>query len=125
MIADALDSADEGIEPEHLSADALDFEVRDIHDDLDEPAVAPAQQPAVTLATAAELHDVARQAAPSISPDEFAHGMVVRHPEYGLGKIIALSGTGLRRVATVAFASTAGQKKFVLSQSVLRPVKTQ
>ncbi len=49
--------------------------------------------------------------------------MVVRHPEYGLGKIIALSGAGPRRVATVAFASSAGQKKFVLSQSQLRPVK--
>ena len=34
MIADALDAADEGIEPEHLDADALDFEVRDIHDDV-------------------------------------------------------------------------------------------
>ena len=65
-----------------------------------------------------------RATAAPISPDDFAHGMVVRHPEYGLGKIIALSGAGLRRVATVAFASSAGQKKFVLSQSQLRPVKT-
>ncbi len=31
---------------------------------------------------------------PAVSPDEFHHGMVVRHPQYGLGKIIALSGNG-------------------------------
>ena len=50
--------------------------------------------------------------------------MVVRHPQYGLGKIVALSGSGDRRTATVAFASTAGEKKFVLVQSPLRPAKT-
>ena len=49
--------------------------------------------------------------------------MVVRHPEYGLGKVVALSGSGARRSATVAFASSAGQKKFMLAQSDLRPVK--
>ncbi|HEY1785174.1 MAG TPA: 3'-5' exonuclease, partial [Pirellulales bacterium] len=133
MIADALDAADEGFEPEHLSADALDFEVHDIHADVEHLADSspssddsPERQPVMTtLATAAELHDVAPRAIAPVSPDEFAHGMVVRHPEYGLGKIIALSGAGPRRVATVAFASSAGQKKFVLSQSQLRPVNSR
>ncbi len=50
--------------------------------------------------------------------------MVVRHPEYGLGKIVALSGSRDRRTATVAFASAAGEKKFVLAKSKLRPAKT-
>jgi DNA helicase-2/ATP-dependent DNA helicase PcrA len=53
----------------------------------------------------------------------FQQGMVVTHPEYGLGKIIALSGAGQNRRATVAFASTAGQKTFVLAKSPLRPAK--
>ena len=39
-----------------------------------------------------------------------------------IGKIMALSGAGARRVATVAFP-TAGQKKFILANSALRPVK--
>jgi DNA helicase-2/ATP-dependent DNA helicase PcrA len=46
--------------------------------------------------------------------------MVVTHPEYGLGKVVALSGARDQRRATVAFA-TAGQKTFVLSMSPLRP----
>jgi hypothetical protein len=80
------------------------------------------------LTTAAEL--AARNAdakqspsAPTqqISPEIFHQGMVVQHPVYGLGKIIALSGGGAKRKATVMFASGAGEKHFVLSQSPLRP----
>jgi DNA helicase-2/ATP-dependent DNA helicase PcrA len=74
-----------------------------------------------SLVTAAQL--ASRDASASgLSPEVFHQGMVVLHPEYGLGKVIALSGSGLRRTATVAFAS-AGQKKFVLAQSALRPVR--
>jgi DNA helicase-2/ATP-dependent DNA helicase PcrA len=49
--------------------------------------------------------------------------MLVQHPEYGLGKIIALSGNGPKRTATVAFATGAGQKRFILVHSKLRPAK--
>ncbi|HWB09073.1 MAG TPA: UvrD-helicase domain-containing protein [Pirellulales bacterium] len=73
-----------------------------------------------TLMTAAELA-VPQQTSTGLSPELFHQGMVVRHPEYGLGKIIALSGSGIRRTATVAFASS-GEKKFVLAQSPLRPM---
>jgi len=76
------------------------------------------------VVTAAELSgEASKQAepdAPQYSPDDFHHGMAVIHPVYQLGKIVALSGSGPRRTATVAFA-TAGQKKFVLSSSKLRP----
>jgi DNA helicase-2/ATP-dependent DNA helicase PcrA len=86
------------------------------------------QRPAAALAsrvtTAAELANEPAAEAISISPDMFHQGMVVRHPEYGLGKIVALSGQGGRRSATVAFASAAGQKKFVLAHSALRPAKS-
>ena len=47
--------------------------------------------------------------------------MIVRHPAHGLGRIIALSGSGSRRKATVVFHG--GTMKFVLSQSPLRPVR--
>jgi DNA helicase II / ATP-dependent DNA helicase PcrA len=122
-MVDAFEAAGEGVEPEHLAEDALEFNVYDIHEDVPAQAESPAARPAIALATASELGAAQAPMAPAVSPDEFAHGMVVRHPQYGLGKIIALSGAGPRRVATVAFASSAGQKKFVLSQSQLRPVK--
>ncbi len=106
-LVDALDAAGEGVEPEHLSDDALEFNVYDIHEDAaPQPESPAARQPAIALATASELGEAQAPVAPAVSPDEFAHGMVVRHPQYGLGKIIALSGTGPRRVATVAFASS-------------------
>jgi DNA helicase-2/ATP-dependent DNA helicase PcrA len=57
------------------------------------------------------------------SPDAFHHGMLVRHPDYGLGKILALSGTGVKRTATVAFAQGAGEKRFILVHSKLQPAK--
>jgi DNA helicase-2/ATP-dependent DNA helicase PcrA len=48
--------------------------------------------------------------------------MTVIHPEYGLGKIAALSGAGVKRTATVNFCTGAGVKKFRLAHSPLRPV---
>jgi DNA helicase-2/ATP-dependent DNA helicase PcrA len=75
------------------------------------------------LSTAAELAGQPSPTVESLSPEVFHQGMIVRHPEYGLGKIVALSGIGPRRVATVAFASRAGEKKFMLRQSPLRPAK--
>jgi len=36
---------------------------------------------------------------------------------------VALSGSSSRRTATVAFASGAGEKKFVLGSSKIRPAK--
>jgi len=57
----------------------------------------------------------------AVSPDAFHLGMVVTHPKHGLGKIVALSGEGKNRRATINFAS-AGQKKYVLAKSPLRPL---
>jgi len=76
--------------------------------------------PAVT--TAAEL---AGSALPSSthSPDAFVHGMRVRHPEYGVGRVIALSHEGAFRGATVQFNDASiGQRRFVLAHSRLEPV---
>jgi DNA helicase-2/ATP-dependent DNA helicase PcrA len=84
---------------------------------------------AATIKTAATLsrekgHDEDRAAAeplPRVSPDVFKQGMTVTHPEYGPGKIVALSGVGKNRRATIQFA-TVGQKKIILAHSAVRPV---
>ncbi|HWA99454.1 MAG TPA: UvrD-helicase domain-containing protein [Pirellulales bacterium] len=101
-------------------ADAMEFDPRKL--EATEPAAAPA--PSLGgLKTAAEMVAGGAAALPAVSPEEFFAGMLVRHPEYGLGKIVALSGQRANRKATVAFTSSAGQRTFVLAQSPLRPVK--
>ncbi|MEM6330719.1 MAG: UvrD-helicase domain-containing protein [Planctomycetota bacterium] len=92
----------------------------------DTPAVEAS--PALTVAaasvtTAAALlgDDQPRPAAAKrVDPDTFALGMAVTHPEFGLGKIVTLSGAGKQRKATVRFA-TAGERRFVLVHSPLQP----
>jgi DNA helicase-2/ATP-dependent DNA helicase PcrA len=59
---------------------------------------------------------------PRVSPDVFRQGMAVVHPEFGPGKIVALSGLGKNRRATVQFATTE-PRKFVLVHSPLRPAR--
>jgi ATP-dependent DNA helicase UvrD/PcrA len=87
---------------------------------------ASATKPAIgPLTTAAELHRPGKRDTARVEPEVFHQGMVVRHPEYGLGKIVALSGSGERRMAAVLFASDAGEKNFVLAKSPLRPAKSQ
>ncbi len=54
--------------------------------------------------------------------NDFKAQMVVRHPQYGLGKIVAVSGNGRLRRATVRFASEAGEKRFVIANSPLELV---
>jgi DNA helicase-2/ATP-dependent DNA helicase PcrA len=63
------------------------------------------------------------EAVSSVSPDVFERGMLVKHPHYGLGKVIDLSGTGPKRTATVLFATGGGEKKFILAHSQLLPAK--
>ena len=72
------------------------------------------------MTTAAELAGNTKETQERVSPEVFAQGMAVVHPEHGLGKVVALSGSGKNRRATVRFA-TAGEKRFVLAHSPLRP----
>ena len=83
----------------------------------------------VGLTTAAELTeamdvDNASNPLERISPDAFRLSMVVKHPEHGLGKIIALSGKGPKRRATVQFFQEAQHRKFILIHSPIRPVES-
>ncbi len=94
-----------------------------------EPALSRTRpEPQTRAAPAAELTTAAELAAggtpsPPVSPDVFRQGMLVLHPSCGLGRVVALSGAGASRKATVDFGSHGGQKKYVLSKSPLRPVK--
>ncbi|MEM8866133.1 MAG: UvrD-helicase domain-containing protein [Planctomycetota bacterium] len=104
----------------------------DLADEATEPSPTASNQPwkveAASMTTAAALLDDSAPnyrasesaQAPRIDPDDFALGMAVNHPEYGLGKIIALSGAGKVRKATVRFV-TAGEHRFVLAYSPLKP----
>ena len=92
-----------------------------------EPNPAFREGPPPRLTTAAALAETetasgdrpATVVRPPTNPDLFLQGMLVQHPEYGLGKILAASGTGVKRSVTVAFVSGAGQKKFLLIHSPL------
>jgi hypothetical protein len=116
---------------DHASTDAhdgVDFSPDDLEFPPRGPAAAPAAAFPAGLTTAAELvarsespTAVAVEAMPRISPEAFHQGMIVIHPSYGPGKIIALSGSGPKRKATVMFASGAGEKHFLLVHSPLRP----
>jgi ATP-dependent DNA helicase UvrD/PcrA len=79
---------------------------------------------AITTAAALERDpaEARAPALPRISPDLFQQGMTVTHPEYGPGKIVALSGNGKNRRAIIQFA-TVGEKKIILAHSLLRPAR--
>jgi DNA helicase-2/ATP-dependent DNA helicase PcrA len=101
----------------------LESEAFAVESNAKQPAQKPVASSAVT--TAAALVVGQKQppkrgsAEPAVSPDLFIQGMAVVHPVHGLGKIVALSGAGKNRRATVRFA-TAGQKRFVIAHSPLR-----
>jgi DNA helicase-2/ATP-dependent DNA helicase PcrA len=55
------------------------------------------------------------------APDAWREGMLVSHPQYGLGRVVALDGVGQNRKATVEFPGS-GKRKFVLRSAPLQPV---
>ncbi len=74
------------------------------------------------LVTAADLYN--EQMRPKVDIQKFHQGMTVEHPTYGPGEIIALSGVGPKRIASVRFYESPGEeKKFRLLFSELRPTK--
>ncbi|MDD4269472.1 MAG: 3'-5' exonuclease [Pirellulales bacterium] len=85
------------------------------------PAATFRSRPSIRLTTAAELAGDA--ALPTVAPDEFTQDMIVRHNQFGLGRIAALSGSGATRTATVDFIAPPERRRFVLSKGELRPLK--
>lgn len=61
---------------------------------------------------------------PAISPDDFVEGMIVNHPECGLGRIITLTGKNEKRTASVQFFDTPRVRQYVLAFSKLTPVRS-
>jgi len=114
------------MESEDVAATALSL-MEPFYEDVAPPrrrAAAPAASRTATalrLTTAAELAN-GGPLEPT-APDQFHQGMLVRHPDLGLGRVVALSGSGQKRKATVHFTSGGGQMKFLIAQSPLRPVK--
>ncbi len=86
---------------------------------------APPPSIAAPIMTAAQMLGGASNAPVDPSrTDNFREGMVVKHPVHGLGKIVALSGLGVKRLATVQFFSSPRPAKFFLAHSQLQPVQS-
>ncbi len=67
--------------------------------------------------TGAEL--LARQESEPPGPS-FAVGMMVRHPRYGTGKVLSVSGAGRRQTVSVRFETGDREETFVAARSPLR-----
>lgn len=121
IAGDLADAAD----ADSLPDDAMDFDAA-MFDDAPVSSPPDDRQDSRVLSgltTAASLAGEPEKKAPPPrpNPNAFAQGMRVKHPEYGLGKIVALAGNGDGRTATVNFVA-AGEKKFILSRSTLQPL---
>ena len=103
-----------------------EFEPDDNDDFLqDDPTPQTSHQGAsAKVTTAAEMLAEAAPTRKKVSPNIFHQGMLVTHPEYGTGTIVALSGQESKRTATVKFFGGGGQKKFRLAQSPLQPIQS-
>jgi DNA helicase II / ATP-dependent DNA helicase PcrA len=90
------------------------------------PRPAPAPSRDFRLMTAADLAGAAGVGFPGgaqghVNLDAFKPGVSVVHPEYGLGRIVAIEGEGTGRKGRVAFA-VGPARTFVLAKSPLRPM---
>ena len=83
--------------------------------------VAPPPPRTFRLTTAAELGGSASPTAGPSDLNAFRPGVAVLHPQYGIGRIVAIDGAGPDRKGRVAF-TIVGEKTFILAKSPLRPV---
>jgi len=105
------------------SDDEEDWFSTDSNDQLREKAATYETSKTPQIQTAANLFSDHQDEPPPVKrfpPDQFQQGMLITHPEYGAGKIVALSGQGKKRTATVEFFN-GEEKKFRLAQSPLHP----
>jgi DNA helicase-2/ATP-dependent DNA helicase PcrA len=54
--------------------------------------------------------------------DGFAVGMSVRHPRYGVGKVVKISGLSRNRTITIQFDDDGRTETFVAGKNPLQPV---
>lgn len=115
------DDFDEDIAGTEPSSSFDELDQREATTQEDESTAEPGWKVAASqVTTAAQLAGKETKQVAKADPNVFKQGMTVKHPEYGPGKIVALSGAGENRRATVRFV-TAGEKRFVLAHSPLLP----
>lgn len=107
-------------------ANEWDEYMDEVPDDAEalELSASEADSPGPRVMTAAEMLGKTNNEIDRADPEAFMPGMLVSHPEHGLGKIVALSGSGEKRSATVQFFSASRQRSFRLVHSPLQPVKS-
>ena len=80
------------------------------------------------LMTAADLAGPNKLAGPALASDDdlgvFAPGVSVMHPQYGIGRIVAIDGAGPNRKGRIAF-TLGGERTFILAKSPLKAVKAR
>ena len=101
--------------------DEPSYQVNDFEEET--PRDAEKRAPA-KIVTAAEMLDGGIAKPPQVPLDQFKLGILVSHPEYGTGKIIALGGDGKKRMATIDFFKH-GQEKILLAYAQLIPIVSQ
>ncbi len=81
----------------------------------------PGNLPGFRISTAADLATSGVGEASLGSKDlaSFQPGVTVVHPQYGIGRLVAVDGAGPNRKGRVAF-TVGGERTFVLAQSPLR-----
>ena len=113
------------LEPDFLDDTNSDFDVdqsiTNFQSDDEQPSSLPAplEDIAAQLQTAAQL--IGKKKIGKTDVSSFQSGMLVQHDEYGTGVILAITGKGPKRTATVEFPDQQ-QRKFRLAFAPLTPV---
>ena len=87
----------------------------------------PARPGQFRMMTAADLAGPNTASTTSPSDDVLGAlqpGVSVMHPQYGIGRIVAIDGAGPNRKGRVAF-TVGGEKTFILAKSPLKPIKAR
>jgi len=123
-----IDSMDIAQVPDFSDLPAIDIHASDgaisVSEDLfgDKPKKPAVKKPSMAnLMTASELaqQHQSNAAADRLEPEACEVGINVEHVEYGIGKVIAMTGTGRKLTATINFPKV-GNKRICLAFSNLR-----
>ena len=87
------------------------------------PSTVPATMAASIMTAAQMLCGKTARSVP-VNIESFAEGMIVQHPDRGLGKILSISGTEFKRLATVQFFNSPRPAKYFLAHCQLQVVKS-
>lgn len=120
---DEEDEFDEYDQREHHDDDVHD-EPEYVEQRVVVPSEVTAREVTARVVTAADLLGDSSRSLVKASPEQFEIGMLVNHPEHGLGKVLALGGSGTKRSASIQFFDSTRERRFILVHSQLQPVKS-